>query len=39
MMNPFPAYLHEPLKEKLKERRVDWGDSNRDFMSVFGCIY
>jgi hypothetical protein len=31
-MNPFPAYLHEQLEEKLKERRVVvWYDPNREF--------
>lgn len=31
-MNPFTAYLHEQLEEKLKERRVVvWYDANREF--------
>jgi hypothetical protein len=31
-MNPFPAYLHEQLEDKLKERRVVvWYDPNREF--------
>ncbi len=31
-MNPFPAYLHELLEDKLKERRiVVWYDPNREF--------
>ncbi len=31
-MNPYPAYLHEQLEEKLKERRVVvWYDPNREF--------
>lgn len=30
--NPFPAYLHEQLEEKLKDRRVVvWYDPNREF--------
>ncbi len=33
-MNPFPAYLHEQLEEKLRERRVVvWYDPNREFVT------
>ena len=31
-MNPFPAYLHEQIEEKLKDRRiVVWYDPSREF--------
>lgn len=33
-MNPFPAYLHNQIEEKLKDRRVVvWYDPNREFYS------
>ncbi len=32
MMNPFPAYIHEQLQDKLKERLVvAWYDANQEF--------
>lgn len=32
VLNPFPAYLHEQLEDKLKDRRVVvWYDPNREF--------